>query len=170
MDQLLTSTPEAPWLPPGSVAEVWVGDDCTGFDPAVIVRLAIWRVRHGEVSFFCVPSAKGLDLPTRFLGSGAVRESVEEGIAKLGSDVFGHPPTPERCIGYVRNAVPNPDEGYPHPTPCAHVPVFTVTTEEPSIVEGQWLTIPRARRMLAGRHWWPIVEHAAAGAALRPPA
>lgn len=147
----------APWLPPGSAAEVWVGDECAP-DPSIIVRLLLTATNDlGARTFFCVPTPKGLDLPTLFLGRDADRMSVGAGLAQLQRatlDDEGHTP---RCIGYVRNVVPSPDASYPHPTPYAHVPVFLAHEGTMPTVGGQWVTIDQAREDLAVRHWWPIV-------------
>ncbi|SNY42314.1 hypothetical protein [Paractinoplanes atraurantiacus] len=118
--RLIRSVPAAAWLPPGSTAEVWAGDDLEVPPPAVIVRLAIFRARE----LYCVRTPRGFDLPTLFLDG----LSPMEGVSRLTRQ---HLPTapggdvPTRCIGYVRNIVPEPDESYRLPAPLAHVPVFT---------------------------------------------
>lgn len=158
-ERLLTETPSAPWLPAGSAAQVWVGSDCLNFEPAVIVRLLLIRTSLAP-QFFVMPSEKGLDLPTRFLGSADRRASAQDGLADLMSDVVGDADQTTRCVGYVRNVVPAADDDYPHPAPLAHVPVFRMEVEPDPVVDGSWVTVDTARKSLGERHWWPIVEHA----------
>ena len=159
-ERLIATTQEAAWLPPGSSAEVWAGEDCAVAEPAIIVRLLLTkRGSSGRPEFFCLPTAKGLDLPTRFLGSGHERALPSEGLALLADDVLGNSEVATRCAGYVRNVVPTPTDDYPHPTPWAHVPVFLVVGAAEPVVAGEWITLNRARVELTTRHWWPIVEH-----------
>ncbi|MFF5083896.1 hypothetical protein ACFY36_43175 [Actinoplanes sp. NPDC000266] len=65
-----------------------------------------------------------------------------------------------RCVGYVRNIVPEPDEGYRLPVPLAHVPVFT--PRDPALAPaegaGTWIAAAEAPALLAERHWWPIAQ------------
>ncbi|MDF8262958.1 NUDIX hydrolase [Luteipulveratus flavus] len=162
--QLIVTTLDAPWLPSGSTAEVWAGDDCSLPEPAVIVRLLLTRTAGAsEPEFFCVETVKGMDLPTRFLGPADARERPAYGIARLAEDVFGRPDVTTRCIGYVRNVVPRPDASYPHPTPYAHVLVLLATQAAEPVVAGDWVTLERGRAELTTRHWWPIVDHHLAG-------
>lgn len=159
-EHLIATTPRAPWLPPGSSAEVWAGDDCAVAVPAIIVRLLLTKwPAYGDPRFFCVPTAKGLDLPTRLLGSDQERGRPSAGLAPLLYDVFGGSEVVTRCVGYVRNVVPHPDTDYPHPTPWAHVPVFVAMDAVEPIVDGEWITLERGRRELRPRHWWPIVDN-----------
>jgi hypothetical protein len=158
--RLIAVTPEARWLPPGSVAEVWAGGDCAAAGPAIIVRLLVTQPdATGRARFFCVPTAKGLDLPTRFLGADDERAHPSEGLAHLAREVLGRNDVATRCAGYVRNVVPRPDSSYPHPTPWACVPVFVATDPDMPVVDGEWVTLQRGRAELPSRHWWPIVEH-----------
>lgn len=102
---------------------------------------------------------RGPDLPTLFLGSGSGRLPAAEGLARLAERMLGRQEAAERCIGYIRNVVPHADADYPHPTPWAHVPVFTVGEGVEPVVEGTWVTLDSARPELSVRHWWPIVEY-----------
>lgn len=159
-EHLIATTAEAPWLPAGSSAEVWAGEDCALAEPAIIVRLLLTeRGPCRRPKFFCVPTGKGLDLPTRFLGSGRERVPLSEGLTTLIHDVLGNTEIATRCAGYVRNVVPTPTDDYPHPTPWAHVPVFLAVDAAEPVVDGEWIMLDRARTELASRHWWPIVEH-----------
>jgi len=159
-EHLIATTQEAPWLPQGSSAEVWVGEDCVLAEPAIIVRLLLTkRGSSRRPEFFCLPTGKGLDLPTRFLGTAHERALPSEGLALLAHDVLGNSEIATRCAGYVRNVVPTPTSDYPHPTPWAHVPVFLAVDATEPVVDGEWITLNRARAELSTRHWWPIVEH-----------
>lgn len=157
---LIATTPDAPWLPPGSSAEVWAGTDCAAAEPAIIVRLLLAREGvSGCSEFFCVPTTRGLDLPTRSLVGDQERTRLSDGLTLLVGDVLGPGEVATRCVGYVRNVVPEPDRTYPHPTPWAHVPVFVAVASVRPVVDGEWVTPDRAGCELRSRHWWPIVEH-----------
>lgn len=157
---LIATTPSAPWLPPGSTAEVWAGADCQVPAPCIIVRLLLVRdAGYGVASFFCRLTQRGLDLPTSDLGRNPNRWPLSEGLKRLAEETVGEVALAARCVGYVRNVVPRPDAAYPHPIPWAHVPVFVATQSAEPIVEGQWATLQAARADLSVRHWWPIVEH-----------
>ncbi|GIG55657.1 hypothetical protein Lfu02_00290 [Longispora fulva] len=159
-ERLIALVPDAPWLPAGSTAEVWAGTRCGVPEPCVIVRLLLARVSSpGTVEFFCVPTHRGLDLPTLFLGSGPDRMAVPDGLAQLATATLGRADVETGCVGYVRNVVPRPDTAYPHPTPWAHVPVFAVIDDADPVVEGSWITLDAARPSLNARHWWTVVEH-----------
>ncbi|MEV4352359.1 hypothetical protein AB0J83_48515 [Actinoplanes sp. NPDC049596] len=69
---------------------------------------------------------------------------------------------PTRCIGFVRNVVPKPDETYRLPAPLAHVPVFTPRDAalRPAEGTGTWIEASEAPASLSERHWWPIVREA----------
>jgi hypothetical protein len=158
--RLARRTVEAPWLPAGSDAEVWVGDIDSLPEPSIIVRLLLTRRSGpGPTRFFCVPSAKGLDLPTRFLDRDTERPDPSRGVARLVTAVLGPGAVTTHCVGYVRNVVPVPDADYPHPTPWAHVPVVVVDGAPEPAVDGEWVDLESARDQLSTRHWWPIVEH-----------
>lgn len=157
--RLIATTADAPWLPPGSSAEVWLGEDCAPAESVIIVRLLLTRRGPaGDPEFFCVSTDKGLDLPTRFLGAGRERVPASEGLALLAYDVLGDSEIATRCAGYVRNVVPTPTADYPHPTPWAHVPVYVAVDPVRPVVDGEWVTLDRARTELTARHWWPVVE------------
>lgn len=151
--RLVASTPEAPWLPPGSTAAVYSGTAARAPEPAIIVRLLV----APDDRFFCVRTEKGLDLPTLFLGRGGDRISAAEGLRHLAEEVLGSSHVCATCAGWVHNLVRHPDEDYPHPTPDAYVPVFRVADQRP-VVEGEWVSLEQARPTLGTRHWWPIVE------------
>jgi len=155
--RLIRSVPGAPWLPTGSTAEMWAGDDIEVPEPTVIVRLLLKRETAAGTELFCVRSPKGLDIPTAFLGDGDGWRPAPEGIAGLVSRYLDDD-APTRCVGFVRNVVPEPDEAYRLPVPLAHVPVSTPRNPElsPSSETGTWLGATRALALLTERHWWPI--------------
>jgi hypothetical protein len=159
--RLLVTTSGAAWRPAGGDAEVWVGDDVPLPEPTIIVRLLLARSPDGvPARFFCVPSGKGLDLPTRYLEPGPERADPSLGVARLVAEVLGAASDiPIRCIGFVRNVVRVPDATYPHPVPWAHVPVLTVDDDPEPVVAGEWVDLASARAGLGAGHWWPIVEH-----------
>jgi hypothetical protein len=157
-DRLVASTADAAWLPPGSTAEVWECDSAVSPEPAIIVRLLLTRVGSGgEPEIFCVEVAKGLDLPTRFLGGDNGWTAPTAGLEDLSQDIFGRV-VPTYCVGYVRNVVPTPDETYQYPTPYAHVPVFAAGSAIEPIVPGEWVPLSKAHGELSARHWWPLAE------------
>lgn len=119
-ERLITSVPSAPWLPAGSTAEAWAGDPCTVPDPCIIVRLLLVRRAVDGAEFFCVPTFKGLDLPSLALTSGSTRMTTADGLASLASATYDSADVRHGCVGYIRNVVPKPDSSYPHPTPWAH--------------------------------------------------
>ncbi|NYE94008.1 hypothetical protein FHU41_000229 [Psychromicrobium silvestre] len=105
------------------------------------------------------PAAKGLDLPTRFLWTEPIFTPLSVGLSDLKQEVFGQQQIPHRCVGFVRNVVPQADASYRYPTPWAHVPVYLMTEPLEPIVAGHWLSVEKAREELSERHWWRIVEH-----------
>ena len=158
-ERLIGEIPSAPWLPPGSTAEVWAGTDCAIPEPCIIVRLLLFRRGDsGKAEFFCLPTHRGLELPALPL-DGSDRMTAAAGLHLLAGRVLGRPDVAYPCIGYVRNVVPHPDASYPHPAPMAHVPVFVAGEGAEPVAEGRWITLDAARPDLDARHWWPIVEH-----------
>lgn len=166
-EQLLSSIRPAPWLPPGSTAEAWVGDDCAIPDSCIIVRLLLVRRDVDDPEFFCVPTRRGLDLPSLALSSTAPRATPAEALASLARTTHARTDVEHRCVGYIRNVVPRRDPSYPHPTPWAHVPVFRPTVPVVPTRAGTWVSLASARADLSVRHWWPIVEHQLGGSAPR---
>ncbi|GAA3685435.1 hypothetical protein GCM10022237_49870 [Nocardioides ginsengisoli] len=128
-------------------------------EPSIIVRLLLSRPTHRGSEFFCVPTERGLDLPSLALATGPDRSSTADGLAALASSTHGRGRLEHRCVGYIRNVVPTPDPSYPHPSPWAHVPVFVPAKAVEPTRDGVWRTLDAARAELSARHWWPIVEH-----------
>jgi hypothetical protein len=156
--RLLQSLPDAPWLPQGSAAEAWASAGPGQSDPVAIVRLLLVRPGSGErAQFFCVDTDRGLDLPTRWLGGAGSQESPADGLARLLVDVVGGP-VPTRCVGWIRNVVPEPDEDYALPTPYACVPVYAPTVAVAPTRSGTWVAGVEDAPEVGERHWWPVVR------------
>lgn len=148
-DVVVRSTPDAPWLPPGSRAEVVRSS--TAPTPACLVRLLL---RRGD-EVFCVPRERtaALDLPTR-----VVDPADPDGratAARLALDVLGQAASLVP-VGFVRNVVPQDAPGYGWPVPLAHFVVWA-TTGVP-VVEGEWVDARGPRSLLADRHWFPLLS------------
>ena len=146
-------------MPDGSTAEAWAGRDCAVPDPCIIVRLLLTRGVVGGDQFFCVPTYRGLDLPSLALVSDSTSMTTAEGLAALADVTYGRRDLEHVCVGYIRNVVPRADPSYSHPTPWAHVPVFVSAMPAAPTCDGTWVTLESARSDLSVRHWWPIVEH-----------
>ena len=155
--RLIRSVPGAAWLPSGSTAEVWVGADLDVPEHTVIVRLLLRRTTEAGRQMRCVQTPKGLDIPTVFLGQDGGWRRASDGIVDLMSQYLDDDAS-TRCVGFVRNIVPTPDETYTFPTPVAHVAVFTPTDSSfiPTSAAGTWIGATEAPVLLAKRHWWPI--------------
>lgn len=166
-ERVVWSVPAAPWLPPGSRADVIASRQERAPANTVLVRLAVLRGRNLLV---VARSDGGLDLPSRNVGDTQVSGTV----AELQESVLGASGRPApRLLGYVRNTVPTPGPDYPWPAPQACFAVFlerdTATGHPGDIdddlegdVAGQpqgarWLASDRARAELSVRHWWPLV-------------
>ncbi|WP_098465240.1 NUDIX hydrolase [Isoptericola jiangsuensis] len=149
---VVTSRPDAPWLPPGGRADVVLDPDGAPPAPTGLVRLLL---RSGD-DVFCVPRDGGtgrLDLPTCVVPDHDDGRTAALGLARavLGRDVV---PT---MVGYVRNEVllPGAASGnYPWPAPVCHFTVWQATGTPH--LPGTWLPTDAASP-LADRHWWPLL-------------
>lgn len=153
-DVLVRSTPDAPWLPPGSRAEVVLSS--TAPTPACLVRLLLRR----GTEVFCVPREQtaALDLPTRAVEPSGVDTSDPDGRAtaeRLARDVLGQAAL-LAPVGFVRNVVAGDAPGYAWPVPLAHFVVWD-TTGVPA-VEGQWVDARGPGSPLTERHWFPLLS------------
>lgn len=159
-ERRIATTVDAPWLPAGGSAEVWVGNDCHVALPVIVTRLLVVRSNpSGALEFFCVPTPRGPNLPKRYLWGKGAHESSSEGTSRLMEDVFGNLGLANRCIGFIRNVVPTPGDGYTYPSPHAHVPVFLISETASPIISGAWFGLEQGQLELSDRHWWPIVEY-----------
>lgn len=166
-ERVVQSVPAAPWLPPGSRADVIASRLERAPANTVLVRLAVLRGRN---LLAVARSDGGLDLPSRTVGD----VQVSGALAQLQECVLGAPgrATP-RLLGYVRNTVPSPGPDYPWPAPQACFAVFLARDPargHPGDAEDElggdvvaqrlgarWLAPDRARAALSGLHWWPLL-------------
>ncbi|ANC30213.1 hypothetical protein [Isoptericola dokdonensis] len=146
---VLTSRPDAPWLPPGGRADVVLDPGGTAPAPTGLVRLLL---RHGD-EVFCVPRDDGtgrLDLPTRTVADAGDGHAT---VTALARDVLALATEPQ-LVGYVRNVVAAPTPCFPWPTPDCH---FTVWQADGAPqVSGTWLPAGPGSA-LSERHWWPLL-------------
>lgn len=145
--RVLAATQDAPWLPPGGLAEVVADAGGPAPSPTGLVRLLVHRDGHA----FCVPRADSgkADLPTRPVPELGDGRAAAESLAR---DVLGTA-AGLRLVGYVRNVVAAGAEDYPWPTPLAHFAVWAADGEPR--VPGTWL--PLVGPELRDRHWWPLL-------------
>ncbi|WP_157606228.1 MULTISPECIES: DUF4031 domain-containing protein [unclassified Phycicoccus] len=153
-ERVVRAVPDAPWLPPGSRADVIASRQDDAPANTVVVRLVLLR---GPDLLVVERPDGGADLPSRRVGDGSVPEAVGELVRELlGSPAALAP----HLVGYVRNTVPTPDDGYPWPTPKACFAVFAdriLESDDASV--GTWRGWSDATAELSGRHWWPLVDH-----------
>lgn len=154
-EQVLTSRPDAPWLPAGGRADVVLAaTDAPVPDPVCIVRLLTTYADEAGPRLHVVSRSDGggPDLPTRLVADG----SPEACLAALAADTWGHH-LPVRLLGYVRNVVTPPVDDYAWPVPHAHFAVWHAELASPAHPgSGVWLSADEAREVLADRHWWPL--------------
>jgi hypothetical protein len=152
-EKVVSSTPDAPWLPPGGRADVVLSRQDDAPVPTVVVRLAV--VSEARRMGVARPG-RGLDLPFREVGEGSVAGALS-GLVRSVLDPASQYLAP-RLVGYVRNTVERPTADYPWPTPRACFTAYAVEVS-PAVAQelsGSWLTHQRASETLADRHWWPL--------------
>ncbi len=151
-ERVVMSTPGAPWLPPGSRADVIASRQDNPPPNTVVVRAVVRTA--GALLVVERADGRGLDLPTRTVDDG---QSAEDALAALGDQhgVTAHGAT---LLGYVRNVVKHPDATYPWPTPNACFALFVVATDGLEDVSGTWLPSGSQMAELGERHWWPLVD------------
>jgi len=153
-ERVVATVPGAPWLPPGSRVDVITSRQDTAPAGTVVVRLALRRGR--DLLVLERLDGSGPDLPSAPVAGLAPAQAVD----RLHRVVLGVPaPGSTRLLGYVRNTVPKPVDGYPWPAPLA---AFAVWTDEvgPSTrpLAGSWLSADRLEAELGERHWWPLLD------------
>ena len=150
-ERVVHSVPGAPWLPVGSRADVIASRQEEPPAHTVVVRLALWQAGRLLV---LQRLGGGLDLPSAPVG----RLAVDDALHRLYSIVVGAPARESlRLLGYVRNAVPAPDDTYKWPVPQACFAVWTDTLPEGTrVMAGTWIGDDRFGE-LTQRHWWPLV-------------
>jgi hypothetical protein len=156
-ERVVQAVPGAPWLPPGSRADVIASRQDDPPANTVLVRLALL---HGPDLLVVERSDGGWDLPTRPV----VDQTPAAALGGLVGELMDSPdalaPT---LLGYVRNTVPSPDDDYPWPVPKACFAVYTarlVMSDDAN--HGRWVAVDGAEPELTQRHWWPLIEHLAA--------
>jgi hypothetical protein len=152
-ERVVQAVPGAPWLPPGSRADVIVSRQEEPPANTVLVRLALLR---GPDLLVFERSDGGWDLPTR----PAAAHTPAAALRLLVDDLMGSPiglsPT---LLGYVRNTVPSPDADYPWPVPKACFAVYTAWLPPAGDADhGVWRPLHGADPDLSQRHWWPLME------------
>ncbi len=147
-DVVVRTAPDAPWLPPGSRAEVVRSSVAPS--PACLVRLLL---RRGD-EVFCVPREQtaALDLPTRVVGPSDPDGRVTA--ARLALDVLARDAR-LMPVGFVRNVVAQDTPDYGWPVPVAHFVVWEATGVP--VVDGEWVEASGAGSLLVERHWFPLL-------------
>lgn len=151
-ERVLSSRPEAPWLPPGGRADVVLAPDDHAPHPTCLVRLLVVRDRF----VLCLPrDGHGrTDLPTAAVGPD---EDAHVAAVRLARDVLGR--TVELTLhGFVRNTVTDPGPDYPWPSPLAHFAVWRARlARTETVVDATWRPLDEPGDLVE-RHWWPLVD------------
>jgi hypothetical protein len=153
-ERVVQAVPGAPWLPPGSRADVIASRQDEPPANTVVVRLALLR---GPDLLVVQRSDGGWEIPTRAVGA----QTPQAALRALVDDLMGSPialsPT---LLGYVRNTVPAPDADYPWPVPKSCFAVYTAWLPPAGDADhGVWRALGSAGPELSQRHWWPLMEH-----------
>lgn len=152
-ERVVQSTPGAPWLPPGSRADVIASRQDNPPPNTVVVRV-VARAEDGALLVVERADGRGLDLPTQTVAAGGEVEATLQALCgDLGLSSDG-----AALLGYVRNVVPHPDADYPWPTPNACFAVFTVAPDSSVTATATWLPAEKHAAQLGERHWWPLVD------------
>lgn len=151
-ERVVLSTPDAPWLPPGSRADVIASRQDNPPPNTVVVRAAL----SSDKGLFVVErdDGGGPDLPTRTVQSG---ESAESALTAL-CEGIGVSSAGAALLGYVRNVVKAPGPGYAWPVPNACFTVFSVPSNGQAPTSGSWCPPSAQQRELGERHWWPLLS------------
>lgn len=152
-ERVIHSVPDAPWLPPGSRADVIASRHEVVPANTVVVQLALV---HDEDLFVVAGPDGGLDLPSGLVADVSAAAAVDE-LHRSMLGMAGGGATAPRLLGYVRNTVPHADPGYPWPTPQACFAVFAQRGVPKVPGVGRWLDREAASAALSRRHWWPLV-------------
>lgn len=152
-ERVVEALPGAPWLPPGSRADVIASRQDEAPATTVVVRLALLR---GAELLAVERNEGGWDLPSRPVADGTPAEHL----AALVEELVGSSLRVASLVGYVRNTVPQPTADYPWPAPQACFAVYSARlAPDVEVPTGWWLAPTRARAELSSRHWWPLVDH-----------
>lgn len=157
-ERVVRSVPEAPWLPPGSRADVIRSRQDDPPSTTVVVRLALW---HGtDLLVMDRTDGRGPDLPS----APVAHLSPGEALDRLHRVVTGAPAADLHLAGYVRNVVPVPEPDYPWPAPVASFAVWRRDVRSANgLPVGRWLAQEEQEDQLSGRHWWPIFDPTSGG-------
>ena len=151
-ERVVQAVPGAPWLPPGSRADVIASRQDEAPANTVVVRLALLR---GPDLLVVERPDGGWDLPTQLVGESTTTEALASLVGELMGSPVALSPT---LLGYVRNTVPSPDPDYPWPVPKACFAVYVSRAAAAGDADvGAWLALTKPS--LSQRHWWPLVEH-----------
>ncbi|MEO5983841.1 MAG: hypothetical protein ABIQ13_16155, partial [Pedococcus sp.] len=155
-EKVIHAVPGAPWLPPGSRADVIASRQAEPPTRTVVVRLALFR---GPDLLVLERLTGGLDLPSAPVGDLTPGDALDRLLAVVVGR--GHALAP-RLLGYVRNTVPAPEADYPWPVPKACFAVWhdeLVSGDDLGTGVGQWVRRDEAAQSLGNRHWWPLITH-----------
>jgi hypothetical protein len=115
-----------------------------------VVRLLATRGRR-SLLVTRRPDGTGLDIPCSAVSAEGIGATLRElVVGAVGTR------SPTRLLGYVRNSVSGPADGYPWPTPMAHFAVWRCVLPTGRQVPGTWLPYEDADAHLGERHWWPL--------------
>jgi hypothetical protein len=153
-ERVVRAVPGAPWLPPGSRADVIASRQDEAPANTVVVRLAL---RRGSDILVVERTDGGWDLPSRPVGDGTPLHALGELVRDLMGGSGRLTPT---LLGYVRNTVPLPTPDYPWPAPKACFAVYTHRLiEADDAGYGTWWPLADPSSDLSQRHWWPLLAH-----------
>jgi hypothetical protein len=155
-ERVVHAVPGAPWLPPGSRADVIASRQPEPPTGTVVVRLALFR---GGDLLVLQRLTGGLDLPSAPVGRLTPEDALGRLVEVVAGPAHGLAPT---LLGYVRNTVPEPDADYAWPVPKACFAVWhdaVPVGEDLGTGVGRWVGPDEAAAALAERHWWPLVAH-----------
>jgi hypothetical protein len=153
-ERVVHAVPGAPWLPPGSRADVIASRQDDAPATTVVVRLVVLR---GPDLLVVERTDGGPDLPSVVVGD----DSPTQALARLAGGLVTHPAALQpTLLGYVRNTVPSPDADYPWPAPKACFAVYSSRPTSATVPrQGTWLSLDDAEPALGQRHWWPLLAH-----------
>jgi hypothetical protein len=118
-------------------------------EPTCLVRLLV--TQDGRMLVVPRGDGRGMDIPTRAVGGGAVHRVLDSLVVDVLGDVRR-----TVLLGYVRNVVREPPDDYPWPAPDAYFAVWHCPLSADGEPEGEWLDPVGAAIELGERHWWPL--------------
>jgi len=118
----------------------------------------VLATRGGAVLTRRRADGRGCDIPAQPVKDESVEPTLQSVLAGVAPEVGA-----ARLLGWVRNVVDAPDQGYPWPTPDAYFAVWHCEVAPASDPEGEWLQPGEAEAHLGERHWWPLAAHVGVG-------